>query len=920
MISASTSFKERIANGEIPKYRIRLLTAAGVSSWIENDKLWADGISFSDGTSGSGSFDIGSAIIGSFNFILNNFDGTFDDTDFKGAIVYPYAYFEEDGVMDDIPKGKFYVATHKTTGYIIRCTALDGLKLLDQSDTYIQYPVTVESLIRQVATQNGITVANTSIPDGSKVIADAPEDTMTDRQKVSYACQISGNFARMTSDGKLYIGWYDTQNPVVINTTFDGKDLWTTPIAITGLSAKITPNADNTPVKLMKVPSNTTNLTITDTAITKAQITISNGSITVVPSSLSTYYTIIGGYLYRTGEAVSAEMEVLYGTDTNVLYIEDNPYVTVEDIGDIANAVGARVTGVTIRPGSLPILSDPCIEAGDVLQITDRVTQDVYLFPVTNYSYNRALTQKVTCDFTDVEYDDIRPSIEYDLKRIAQQAVDKFYTWVAYADDASGTNISLSNTGKSYIGIAVNQTTETPDISDPTIYTWKKYVGTGVSSIVYYYKKQNSATPVPSDPSVSPTGWVTTEPTYVPGSTDYLFTCSKITYSDGTIDYTDVQLSSSYSAARDAAAEAADALGTANGKNKVYYRATPPNVGPFTIGDTWFDTAHGNLIYEYNGTDWSTSHKFDTDAIQDLAIGSAQIAELDAGKIQTGELTTILIRSNNNDYWNLGQNDITKTIGGQTYTFKGNTLQTHHLVAEDDIYVDGGAGSYLNIAIDTSSSNRTGNANFEISQAGIKINDQYDTFGLEYEAGSEKHSLFSVRDAGVLSGTYSSYQRREGSYSTSMNSSYQYGAAWVDFEYTNTDDTDPNNPVVWTGKFYASPQRTYGYGNPGNSTSKFAYDFNAEKYRITFGQFTTPESSYVVDTTKTRLFLNDNEITPISEAYPIATGHHGAPAVRVESGMATYMSIGVNATSKTLYVYGSDNKGSLNYIGRVALI
>lgn len=920
MISASTSFKERIANGEIPKYRIRLLTAAGVSSWIENDKLWADGISFSDGVSSSGSFDIGSAIIGSFNFILNNFDGTFDDTDFRGAIVYPYAYFGEGNAMDSIPKGTFYVASHKTTGYIIRCTALDGLKLLDQTDTHIQYPVTVESLIRQVATANGITVDNTSIPGGSKVIADAPEDTMTDRQKVSYACQISGNFARMTSEGKLYIGWYDTQNPVVINTTFDGKDLWTNPIAITGLSAKITPNADNTPVKMMKVPSSTANLTVIDTAITRAEITISNGSVTVVPSSLSTYYTIIGGYLYRTGEAVSAEMEVLYGTDTNVLYIEDNPYVTVEDIGDIANAVGARVTGVTIRPGSLPILSDPCIEAGDVLQITDRVTQDVYLFPVTNYSYNRALTEKVTCDFTDVEYDDIRPSFEYDLKRIAQQAVDKFYTWVAYADDASGTNISLSNTGKTYIGIAVNQTTETPDISDPTIYTWKKYVGTGVSSIVYYYKKQNSATPVPSDPSVSPTGWVTTEPTYVPGSTDYLFTCSKVTYSDGTVDYTDVQLSSSYSAARDAASEAADALDTANGKNKVYYRGTQPTGGTYVAGDTWFDTAHGNLVYEYDGTDWTTSHTFGTEAIADLAITNAKIANLDAGKIQTGELTTILIRSNNNDYWNLGQNDITKTIGGQTYTFKGNTLQTHHLVAEDDIYVDGGAGSYLNIAIDTSTNTGIGEANFEISQAGIKINDKYDSTGQEYEIGSEKHSSFSVRDATVISGTYYNYARHEGRYSVSGTSTYAYGSSGLTFTYTNVDDTDPNNPITWEGEITVSAQGLFGYGNPGDYTSNFRYDFDPEKQRIILGKFTMADADYVMDSTKTRIFMNDNEITPISEAYPIASGHHGAPAVRVESGMATYMSIGVNATSKTLYVYGSDNKGSLNYIGRVALV
>lgn len=46
------------------------------------------------------------------------------------------------------------------------------------------------------------------------------------------------------------------------------------------------------------------------------------------------------------------------------------------------------------------------------------------------------------------------------------------YTWVAYADDNQGTGISLSPTGKTYIGIAVNKDTPTVDISDPTVFSW----------------------------------------------------------------------------------------------------------------------------------------------------------------------------------------------------------------------------------------------------------------------------------------------------------------------------------------------------------------------------------------------------------------------------------------------------------------
>ena len=46
------------------------------------------------------------------------------------------------------------------------------------------------------------------------------------------------------------------------------------------------------------------------------------------------------------------------------------------------------------------------------------------------------------------------------------------YTWVAYADDKQGTNISLSPVGRTYIGIAVNKTTPTVDITDPSVFSW----------------------------------------------------------------------------------------------------------------------------------------------------------------------------------------------------------------------------------------------------------------------------------------------------------------------------------------------------------------------------------------------------------------------------------------------------------------
>lgn len=52
-----------------------------------------------------------------------------------------------------------------------------------------------------------------------------------------------------------------------------------------------------------------------------------------------------------------------------------------------------------------------------------------------------------------------------------------FYTWVVFADTETGGGISLKSAGKTYMGIAYNQTTKQPVLTDPSIYIWVKVVG-----------------------------------------------------------------------------------------------------------------------------------------------------------------------------------------------------------------------------------------------------------------------------------------------------------------------------------------------------------------------------------------------------------------------------------------------------------
>ena len=63
------------------------------------------------------------------------------------------------------------------------------------------------------------------------------------------------------------------------------------------------------------------------------------------------------------------------------------------------------------------------------------------------------------------------------VQQLAQEVaaigdLERIYTWVAYADDKEGHGISLSPAGKTYIGIAVNKTSATVDITDPSVFSW----------------------------------------------------------------------------------------------------------------------------------------------------------------------------------------------------------------------------------------------------------------------------------------------------------------------------------------------------------------------------------------------------------------------------------------------------------------
>ena len=361
-IPVSSDFMAKVNNGETPYVRMQFIPAVGNPFWIEDGQFWGNTINFSEATSNEGAFEVGGAVIGAFNFSLNNFDRTFDNVDFAGAAVVPLIYYTINNVRQYLAKGIYYINSHRTSGNVIQCTALDGLKLMDKSQTAITYPITVQDLIETICDANNITLATEEIDNGGFEITTAPNSdvALTDRQMLSYACQITGNFARMNEDGELVVGWYDFENTSTVRSTFNGKTLWTSPIEVTGIQA----------------------------------------------------------IFEKDGESKS----VLYGTDDYVIRIEGNPFVSDSNATSVCQMVGAKIFGKAFRPGTIPILSNPCLQAGDVLEITDNITGDTYLFPITSLTYTKSITETLNCAMEDKEDADLRVS-SYSMKVSVAEAM-----------------------------------------------------------------------------------------------------------------------------------------------------------------------------------------------------------------------------------------------------------------------------------------------------------------------------------------------------------------------------------------------------------------------------------------------------------------------------------------------------------------
>ena len=188
--------------------------------------------------------EIGSTIASELSFVLDNYDGRFNNYIFEGAdIAVSVGVTNSSGATTYVPMGYFTVDTQPRRLKEISIYALDRMMQFDKPVGAITYPLTVAALLRNICSACNVTLYTVpeNLPNGTYTISAAPEsEDLTYRQLLQWIAQITGTCAYFDWNGNLRLEWYSSTSAATI-TTADRftSDLYESPIEITGVQVNI---------------------------------------------------------------------------------------------------------------------------------------------------------------------------------------------------------------------------------------------------------------------------------------------------------------------------------------------------------------------------------------------------------------------------------------------------------------------------------------------------------------------------------------------------------------------------------------------------------------------------------------------------------------------------------------------------------
>ena len=246
MRSTSAYYKTKISSGATRNFEvlIYLNLTDNTQLTITNAEIMDGSFKLMSASSGTESFDIGSAIIGKCTFTLNNFEDDYTDYDFFNATATVWLKLEGDSSYHRMG---FYTVDEPTkANSLIQLELLDNMWKFDKDLPTIAYPDTVGNIVYSLCQHCSVALTTVSFNGSSYTIQAAPEQDMNCREYLQYLAMIGCNFCVMDDQGGLCLQWYDmtsyadpTHGSIVAFDKLFSRNVGTAPITVTGIKVRI---------------------------------------------------------------------------------------------------------------------------------------------------------------------------------------------------------------------------------------------------------------------------------------------------------------------------------------------------------------------------------------------------------------------------------------------------------------------------------------------------------------------------------------------------------------------------------------------------------------------------------------------------------------------------------------------------------
>lgn len=195
--------------------------------------------------------------------------------------------------------------------------------------------------------------------------------------------------------------------------------------------------------------------------------------------------TTLTAYAYDNGVDVADKLEIRWSKDGTEFYVGKSVTVNATDV-DAKAVYSFEALENGIKRGYYEVTITDVMDGEDGQDGTTYYTW----FKFADDEYGNGMSSSPDGkEYLGIAYNKVTPVMsnnpeDYQWARITGEGVPgkpgddgkTYYTWVRYADDASGNGMSDSPNGKYYIGFAYNKESRT-ESNNPADYQWSKYKG-----------------------------------------------------------------------------------------------------------------------------------------------------------------------------------------------------------------------------------------------------------------------------------------------------------------------------------------------------------------------------------------------------------------------------------------------------------